>query len=185
MSMVDLPPDKEYKTIRLPYFDYGSARWYFITLCTAGRERLFGIVSDDAMQLNEFGRIVEEEWRRSTDLRPGLLLDEFIIMPDHMHALVGLFSNDPRMLEDRAHSCAALQAHARGSRERETRSLSSFIAQFKASATRRINQQRATPPRPVWQPRFFEHIVREQEKLDLARSYIRENPRRWAERAVK
>jgi REP element-mobilizing transposase RayT len=139
------------------------------------------------MQLNAQGRIAEEEWRRSADLRPGLWLDEFIIMPDHMHALIGLFCNPPETegahsCIGEAHSCAALQEYTRGSREREARSLSSFIAQFEASVTRRINETRPAPQRPVWQARFFDHIVREYEKLDLARHYIRENPRRWTER---
>ncbi len=182
--MADFPPTPPFKSIRLPDFDYRTARWYFVTICTAGRERLFGTVTGGEMQLDDYGRIVAEEWERSRHLRPGLWLDAFIIMPDHMHALIGLFCNEAE--EGRAHSCAALQSDQplRGSRDRAPRSLSSFIAQFKASATRRINEARETPKRLVWQPRFFEHIVREYEKLDLARHYIRENPRRWTERGL-
>lgn len=158
--------DKHYKSVRLPFHLYTGTCWYFVTMCTAQRERLFGKVADGRMMLSDFGRIVEEEWRRSSELRKELVLDAFIVMPDHVHGLVGLKSVSDGMDErDRAHSRAALQTEPlRGSRDRDPKSLGSFIAQFKATTTRRINEVRHTPGRRVWQPSYYEHVLRMAEK---------------------
>ncbi len=176
-----LMTDKYYKSVRLPFHLYTGPRMYFVTICTAEREPLFGEIQDGVMYTNEIGRTVEEEWFRSPDLRKELVLDTFIVMPDHVHGLVGLTNLGEGITElDRAHSRAALQAEPlRGSRDRAPRSLSSFIAQFKATTTRRINETRHTPGSKVWQPRFYEHILRMSEKFDAARNYILTNPERW------
>ncbi|HEY3295465.1 MAG TPA: transposase [bacterium] len=171
-----------HKSVRLPFVAYTEPYLYFVTICTTNREQLFGEIQSGQMVLNDLGRIVDEEWRRSGEVRAELILDQFIVMPDHLHGLVGLRPAGDLLDErDRAHSRAALQAEPlRGSRDRAPRSLCSFIAQFKATTTRRINDLRRTAAARVWQPRFYEHIIRQYESVDKARQYILKNPERWA-----
>ena len=161
------------RSIRLPGYDYAAGGSYFITICTHSRECLFGDVSDGQMTLNEYGEIVLEEWERSAAIRPGLVLDPYVIMPNHLHGIVTLVG-DPAV---GAHSCAPLPTRL----HRRSRSLASFVAQFKATATRRINGLRDTAGTPVWQRNFYEHVVRDEEDFSRIQAYIEDNPRRWAE----
>lgn len=74
---------------RLDGFDYTQRRWYFITICTAHRQPFFGELCPDGVALSDIGVIVEEEWLRTAEVRDDIILDEFVVMPDHFHALVG------------------------------------------------------------------------------------------------
>jgi putative transposase len=81
------------RSIRLTEYDYTGAGAYFVTVCSHGRECLFGEVVDEAVRLNEFGEIVREEWLRSAEIRKEIILDEFIIMPNHIHGII-IINND-------------------------------------------------------------------------------------------
>ena len=76
------------KNIRLPGYDYSEAGSYFITIVTKDRQPLFGEVVNGEMVLNEFGRIVAEEWTRSASIRKEIELDEYVVMPNQFHAIV-------------------------------------------------------------------------------------------------
>ena len=53
------------RSIRLPHYDYTAAGAYFVTICTYGRECLFGEIVEGEMRLNDFGVIVREEWEKT------------------------------------------------------------------------------------------------------------------------
>ena len=76
--------------IRLKGYDYAQPGAYFITICTQGRECLFGQVVDGEIRLNALGIIVGEEWLRTAKVRPNVVLheDEFIVMPNHIHGII-------------------------------------------------------------------------------------------------
>jgi REP element-mobilizing transposase RayT len=76
------------RSIRLKGYDYTKPGGYFITLCTQYGACLFGDVADGKMVLNQFGKIVENEWLQTTDIRPYVELDEYCIMPDHFHGII-------------------------------------------------------------------------------------------------
>jgi putative transposase len=135
---------------------------YFVTICTAGRKHIFGEVIDGLVNLSPAGLIAQEEWLRTSTVRPDVILDEFIFMPNHMHALVYVPPSPP-----------GYRAHCRAPLHRPPRSLASLVAQYKAAVTRRLK-------RPVWQRNYFEHAVRDGRELDIYRKYIRDNPLRWA-----
>ncbi|MBK8399117.1 MAG: hypothetical protein IPL26_28240 [Leptospiraceae bacterium] len=73
---------------RRPGWDYSSSGYYFITIVTKNREFLFGEILGGIMMLSDMGRIVEEEWKRSFEIRRELIIDEFVIMPNHIHGIV-------------------------------------------------------------------------------------------------
>jgi len=73
---------------RLHGWDYSGKGYYFITIVTQNRECNLGKIENAKMVLSEFGMIVEKEWLRSFDIRDELILDEYVIMPNHIHAIV-------------------------------------------------------------------------------------------------
>jgi putative transposase len=86
---VTFNPDKHHRrSIRLKSYDYSRAGAYFVTICTHGRECLFGEVMDGAMRLNDAGQSVQAEWVRLPERFQTIELDEFVIMPNHLHGII-------------------------------------------------------------------------------------------------
>lgn len=86
------------RSIRLDGYDYTQSGGYFVTLVTAGRIARFGAVHDGEMRLNAVGEMVWREWQRLPGRFPGLVVDAFVVMPDHVHGvffLVGAQRCDP------------------------------------------------------------------------------------------
>ena len=79
---------------RRPNWDYSSNGLYFLTIVTQHRECNLGEIVNGEMILSDFGKIVENEWFKSFEIRSELLLDEFIIMPNHIHAIVEIKTDD-------------------------------------------------------------------------------------------
>ena len=75
-------------SLRLKDYDYSSAGAYFVTLCTQNRVCLFGQVIDDEIVLNKNGKIVRDEWLRTSEIRHEIVLDEYVVMPNHFHAII-------------------------------------------------------------------------------------------------
>ena len=172
------------RSIRLQGYDYAQAGMYYLTLTTHGRERLFGEISANEMHLSDFGKIVLEEWQRTSVVRPEVELDEFVIMPDHVHGIMIIRAERNGVL------CRGVSPYAptRKSSDRVTpfrspsRTLGAIIRGFKGASTKRINALRCTPCAPVWQRNYYEHIIRDGDDLDRIRAYIASNPDEWAER---
>ncbi len=157
------------KTIRLQRISYAEHGAYFLTLVTHDRIPLFGEIENGEVKISQVGLVVRGEWVGSATMRPHLVLDEFVIMPNHLHAIVGLAKEDP----------SARSAALRTSRDRAPASISSFIAGFKAATTRRIREHLRNPHFQVWQPRFHDHVIRDDRDFDEIREYIHNNPVQW------
>ena len=135
-----------------------------------GTGNAYSVIISSNLLLNDHGRIVTEEWYRSRSIRQEIELDEFIVMPNHVHGIVLIHADD---ISTKA------GANGRSPRQMKPRSLSSFIAGFKSSVTKRVNELRMTPGQPVWQRNYYEHIVRNEKEMDHIREYIRNNPMQW------
>lgn len=153
------------RSVRLPGHDYASAGWYFLTICAARRGDIFGRVVGVKVELNRFGQVLQEEWQRIEAVRAEIRLDEWIVMPDHLHAIVSI---------RHAMEQASLSP-------RTPRSVSSLVAGFKSAVTSRINEMRGQKT-TVWQRNYWEHIIRDERDLNNTRRYIVENPQRWTTR---
>lgn len=82
-------PDIHHRhSIRLRGYDYSSAGAYFVTICIQGRECLFGEVIDGVVVLNDAGRMVEVAWRALPGRFAQVTVDEFIVMPNHVHGII-------------------------------------------------------------------------------------------------
>jgi putative transposase len=154
------------RSIRLPTYDYAQGGAYFITICAYRRRCLFGCITDSRMQVNELGAIIEEEWFRSPTIR-RIILDAFIVMPNHIHGVVFIDS-----VGATGRSPVASSGPGRAS-------LGSFVGSFKATVTRRIKGLRQAEG-ALWQRNYHEHIIRDDKSLDAIREYIDNNPANWA-----
>jgi putative transposase len=179
------------QSIRLPGYDYSQPGIYFLTLCVHERQCLFGEIANGEMHRSAIGEIVVEEWLKSAQMRSELRLDQWVLMPNHLHGIVSI-RREVTVEGERAHSRVPLQgerAHSRvplqessqakGPPPRRAQSISSFVAGFKSAARSKINRLRGTPLQPVWQANFFEHVVRDNRSLQAIREYIFTNPSRW------
>ena len=76
------------RSIRLNKYNYSKPGYYYVTICTYKKKHLFGTVKNDEMVLNEFGKIVQNEWNKTEQLRDNVDLDQFAIMPNHVHGII-------------------------------------------------------------------------------------------------
>jgi len=87
-------PDIHHRhSIRLKDYDYSQNGAYFVTICTWQRECLFGEIVNGEMVLNDMGLIVVDEWEKTAIVRKNVILDEFVLMPNHFHGVI-FFSED-------------------------------------------------------------------------------------------
>ena len=94
-------PEKHHRrSIRLKNYDYSQPGFYFLTICTYKRQSWFGEIKNDRMYLNQIGKIVAEEWLNTPKIRPNFLLDEWVIMPNHLHGIV-IINENLNLLRDR------------------------------------------------------------------------------------
>ena len=154
-------------SLRLFNFDYGSSKSYFVTICTHEKRCIFGAIRQGVLAPNRLGMAVNEEFLRTADMRAQVGLDEYIVMPNHFHALVLL--GEP----------ACKSTEIEDVSEKRTETLSTIINGFKAAVTRRIRAVTNAPLLKVWQRGYYDHIVRNDDDLRRIRVYIRENPQNW------
>ncbi len=158
-------------TLRLKYWDYSSEGAYFITICTKNREHFFGEIIHGKMILNQLGFLVQHEWEKSIEMRPdmNLTLGEFIVMPDHFHAVIMIGKNQYNTSNEKTESKNKFGP--------QSKNLASIIRGFKSAITTysKINGY----PNFAWQPRFYEYIIRNQQSFDRIQKYIIDNPKNW------
>ena len=82
------------KLNRLHDYDYSQTGWYFVTICTRNREEFFGEIKNQEMVFNERAWIVKKQWLWLACQYKGIKLDQFIIMPNHIHGIVVINSRD-------------------------------------------------------------------------------------------
>lgn len=149
------------QTIRLKGYDYSQPGWYFVTICTWQREAIFGRIAEDCVQLTVAGKVVAKTWLELPRHYPLVQVDEFIVMPNHIHGIV--------VIVEKTGVAPAASAP-----------LSEIVRRLKSDSARKINLLQQTPQMPVWQRNYYEHIIRTNEELAHIRRYIAENPLRWA-----
>ena len=142
--------------------------WYFITVCTKYKEHYFGEIIDGEIQLNELGKIVNDELLKTETMREKVILDSFIVMPNHVHVIIVF--DPPRPVETQ---CIASLPNKFGP---QINNLASIIRGFKSSVTQYARLHQITFQ---WQSNYYDHIVRDDDDLKRIRRYIDENPQNW------
>lgn len=147
---------------RLQGWDYRWPGIYAVTICVKDRVCCLGEIVETDVALSPLGVIAAEEWLEIPRTHPQVVLDEWIIMPDHVHGILILQG------EDRPAPKGGLSSG----------SLGAVVGQFKQRTTKRIRARQR--PDFSWQERFFDQILRSDDHLERYRLYIRENPLRWS-----
>lgn len=158
------------ESARLPHWDYTTDAWYFITICTRDRQHFFGHIASRQMHLSTIGKIVAEEWQKTSEIRPSVTLDAWVVMPNHFHAIIGI-QNGHSTVETFRRNVSTNPPKLRPN------SLGSIVGQFKSVCTKRI--WAGGSPEFGWQPRFYDRIIRDQAAFDRVRLYIQNNPANW------
>jgi len=162
------------KSIRLKEYDYSFTGWYYVTICTKNFRNWFGEIKKGKIILNDLGKIVEEEWLKTMEIRTNVDLDYYVIMPNHFHGNIIIMDVETSRRD-------VLKENETGQRPVSTQlkpnSLGSIIGQFKSICTKRIHKLGFSEFQ--WQPRFYDHIIRNEEDLSRIREYIQNNPLKW------
>ena len=175
------------ESARYQNWDYTSNGYYFVTICTYNREYFFGDVVADKMQLSPIGKIVTEEWQKTAQIRSYIELDEWVIMPNHLHGIIIIKNQPPPLIVETPRWGVSQQAtfhpeetfrwNVSTKSRLKPKSLGSIIGQIKTACTRRIWE--AGFDDFEWQDRFYDHIIRDDESLHYIRQYIINNPLKW------
>jgi REP element-mobilizing transposase RayT len=188
---------------RLPGWDYGWNASYFITICTKDRECFFGEIVNGEMNLSKTGVIADLMWYEIKNHAKGVELDEFIVMPNHVHGIITLNGEDerpPTILNANGDSNVETR-HALSPKKQndnsivETRhalslpaqqrfqnqgknTISSIVGGYKAAVTKHANRLKFDF---AWQPRFHDHIIRDEQSFQTISNYIINNAQNWSE----
>jgi putative transposase len=173
-------PDRQ--TIRLQNYDYSQPGMYFVTICTHDREPILGTIEGGYIIPTDAGKFVEQTWHTLPNRFPNLKTDEFILMPNHVHAILFLETRQSSQKPGAASGAptgktSSLRAASGAPTSR--RSLAEIVRAFKSLSAIGVNKIRMTPSQPLWQRNYYEHIIRSSQSLDQLRRYIQENPARW------
>ncbi|MCY4538638.1 MAG: transposase [Chloroflexi bacterium] len=164
------------RPMRLRDYDYRRSGVYFVTICTYQHVSLFGNIFDGDLVLNELGEIVNSEWLHVAQARTNVLLDNYVIMPNHLHGIV-IIDNE----NDRVDCTRDLAANGKRASTLQPGSLGAIVGHFKAAVSRRAKPMGLDGGRKIWQRNYYEHIIRNEKSLKEIRKYILENPARWSE----
>lgn len=148
------------RSIRIANYNYSLPGMYFITICTANREKIFwnnrrgDLRSPASVPLSEIGKIVNDEVHKLNSIYTAVHIDKYCIMPDHIHMIL-IISTDA------------------DGRTQFAPTISRVIKQFKGSITKQIGSS-------IWQKSFYEHTIRNQQDYDEIWEYIENNPAKYA-----
>ena len=208
---------------RAAFWNYGWSAAYFVTICTKNRICFFGQVTDGKMELSEIGQIVKSEWLKTFEIRPDMNLDmgEYIIMPNHFHAIIGIGDNQYNTQRDtqrgiqrdiqrdiqRRDAMHCVSTHNTHNTHNinnthnthnttntndtnetnenyknqfgpQSKNLASVIRGFKIGVTKNA---RLINPDFAWQPRYHDHIIRNDQSYQTISEYIINNPLKWSD----
>lgn len=142
------------KNNRLCCFDYRNPGYYFITICTKNREKLFWIpsISKEPI-LSEIGWVVDRCIRKIPEIYPLIRLDQYVIMPNHVHLIL---------------------IHEGHEENLDSSSISNVIGQMKRAVSKMTGKA-------IWQASFHDHVIRSEVDYQKIWQYIEDNPRKWKE----
>jgi len=169
------------RSIRLPGYDYGQSGGYFVTIVAQGRSPHFGEVIHGELRLNDAGQMIQTQWQTISERFAGVELGEFVVMPNHFHALLFIVQSEENSV---GAALVAAQSGA-GTRPAPTKTtLGAIIGAFKSITTHEyiLGVKHLGWPafdRRLWQRNYYEHIVRSSLEMEKISEYIRYNPVRW------
>jgi len=160
------------ESTRLEEWDYSSSGYYFVTICTNNMECVLSRITDGKVVLTGIGNIAKRLWLEIPEHFKNVELDEFIIMPNHMHGIV---------IINNVETCHGMSLQKNSNVNKFSKpisgSLAMIINQYKSSVARICRKNGYN--KFAWQPRFYDHIIRNEKLLQKIREYIHNNPLKW------
>jgi REP element-mobilizing transposase RayT len=157
------------ESARLNGWDYSNTGLYYITICTYGMKKFFGKILKGEVILSDAGKIVNDEWLNNAAVRENVILDVYVVMPNHFHGIIALEKISVQSNLETTHRVVSTKA----SSTLKPDSIGSIIGQFKSNCTKRItmidNSYR-------WQGRLHDRVIRSEKELNNIRAYIHYNP---------
>ena len=153
------------RSLRIPHFDYTSAGVYFVTICVQDRMPLLGTIVEETLHQSSAGMMAQTAWEEIPEHYPGVGIDAFVAMPNHVHGLLTI---------------------NHGSVNEPALSLSEVMQRWKSWTTtlyrRGVNEQNWPPfPARLWQRNYYERVVRDEKEWQSCREYIRDNSVKWCD----
>jgi len=159
---------------RLKTCDYSAQGPYFITVCATYKKCLFAKIAEGKVSRSLLGQIVHETWLRIPEHFAKTRLHEFIVMPNHFHAILELTVSV--VVAQHAAPVRAIPGSSSG--PVSPGSLSAIVRSFKAEVTRRA-RVKLNWQGEIWQRNYFDRVIRDGNELAAATRYIAENPLKW------
>ena len=180
------------ESARLRNWDYGSDAAYFITICTKDRIHFFGEIEYGKMQVTSAGAIAHVLWHEIKNHAKNVELGEFVVMPNHVHGILILQGNNKYLTDDRRDVARNVSTNVptdnatpktnqikndqMATISPSSNTISSIIRSYKSAVTKYCN--RLELPMAL-QPRFHDHIIRNDESFQRITAYIINNPAKW------
>ncbi|WP_150468387.1 transposase [Francisella sp. SYW-9] len=170
------------KNHRLENFDYSQNGYYYVTICTKERVNYFGdILSDGQMTLNDCGKIVYAALENISKFYEQVLLDEFVVMPNHIHAIIIMQKDNVNVGTEQCSVLSNLDEESMVEQFATTTNrvnLSQIIKSYKNICTKQIRNNLGLSDFE-WQRSFYDHIIIDEQSLLKIREYIKDNPAKW------
>lgn len=173
---------KKRKLNRLQNHDYSQQGMYFVTICTKGREELFGRAKKGKMVLNEVGEIASRELQKIPNYFENIFLDECVIMPNHVHLIIEII--DKNVGADLV-SARNKKGQTQGLSLHNSRIglVSKIMQSYKSRTTveciKLMKSENRSCVTKIWQRSFYDRIIRNEAELNKIREYIFKNPINW------
>jgi len=173
------------ESARLKNWDYSWDGYYYITVCTKDRRCLLSEIKDNNIFLSNIGKIAEKYWVEIPKHFPFVKLDDYIIMPNHIHGIIIIENNDINIRRDKALPCLYMNNNMKNINNTVNRcqnqgknTISSIIGSYKSICTKQIN---ISQDKTIfaWQKGFYDHIIRDINDLNNIKKYIRYNYLKW------
>jgi REP element-mobilizing transposase RayT len=169
------------ESTRHPNWNYADDGMYFVTICTQDKFCYFGEVVDEKMNLNKIGQIAKTFWLEIPKHFFNVILDEFIVMPNHIHGIIFICNDDVRKYGDDCQRRDAIYRVSTGGvtgkhNPMGTNSLGEIIRAYKSAVKRYFTKNNI---HFSWQSRFYDRVIRNEYELNRVRSYIYYNPIKW------
>ena len=181
--------NRDRKGNRLKNCDYSQPGNYFITICVhpgLKGHNIFSSIRNGKMELNKYGEIVSKQWLWIAERYPHVILDEWVIMPDHFHAIVKIVhaesdNNPVGTGRDLSLHCNNPNQNNNNPSPQKYKPLDQIIGAFKTTSSKLIH--RSGYNEFAWQRSYYDHIVRDTGALNQIREYIINNPINWVTHA--
>lgn len=171
------------RSIRLKGWNYAQTGAYFVTVCVQNRECLLGDVVGDAVVRHGSGGLVQSCWEDLRQRFPGLELDAFVVMPNHVHGIIVIDPVGAGLALPDMEGAVTVAGAASSAPTDNVRpggpTLGDIMRAFKSISAIAVNRHLGRRGQPLWQRNYYEHIIRDEEELNHIRDYIIHNPLQW------